>query len=64
MAAILKKRNSKLKSAHLVACSGHHGRLKKGNQTQTISVFFGLCLLSIDILPESKWLHLQNFFGV
>ena len=61
MAVILKKRNSKLKSAHLVACRGHHGRLKECNQTRMLSVFFGLSWLSIDILPGSKWLHLQNF---
>ena len=47
-----------------MACSGHHVRLKECNLTGTLSVFFGLCLLSIDILPGSKWLHLQNFFGV
>ena len=47
-----------------MACSGHHGRLKECNLTRTLSVFFGLCLLSIDILPGSKWLHLQNFFRV
>ena len=61
MVVILKKRNSKLKSAHLVACSGHHGRLKECNQTRTLIVFFGLRWLSIDILPGSKWLHLQIF---
>ena len=64
MAVISKKRNSKLKSAHLVACNGHHGRLKECNQTRRLSVLFGLSWLSIDILPGSKWLHLQNFFGV
>ena len=64
MAVISKKRNSKLKSAHLVACSGHHGRLKECNQTRRLSVLFGLSWLSIDILPGSKWLHLQNFFRV
>ena len=30
----------------------------------SLSVFFGLSWLSIDIVPESKWLHLQKFFGV